>query len=201
MPRLLVIHTSLNGSDSLSSTLANDAAARWQERNPTGTIEELNFASTPIPHLTADTFGAFNTATEDRTPNQQELVALSDSLIKQVQEANEVILAVPMYNFGVPSQLRAYIDHIARAGITFRYTPDGPVGMVELEKVTVIATRGGRYAGTALDTQTAYLKNFFRFLGVTNVEFVYAEGLAMGEEALAESIASARSAIEALHAA
>lgn len=201
MPRLLVIHTSLNGSDSLSSTLASDAAARWQERNPTGTVEELNFTSRPIPHLTAETFGAFNTAEDERTPNQQELVALSDALIKQVQDADEVILAVPMYNFGVPSQLRAYIDHIARAGITFRYTPEGPVGMVELAKVTVVATRGGRYAGTELDTQTAYLKNFFSFLGVSNVEFIYAEGLAMGEEALAESIASARSAIDALHAA
>ena len=201
MPRLLLIHTSLNGSNSLSSALAGDAVARWQEKNPAGTIDERDFATTPIPHLTAETFGAFTTAAEDRTPEQNELVALSDTLIEQLRDADEAILAVPMYNFGVPSQLRAYFDHIARAGITFRYTPEGPVGMVELTKVTVVATRGGRHAGTALDTQSAYLKNFFSFLGVANVEFVYAEGTAMGEDALTASIASARNAIDALHAA
>lgn len=201
MPRLLLIHTSLNGSNSLSSALANDAVTRWQERHPTGTVDELDFDTTPIPHLTAETFAAFITAAEERSSKQREQVALSDTLIEQLQSADELILAVPMYNFGVPSQLRAYFDHIARAGITFRYTPEGPVGMLAIPKAMVVATRGGRYVGTSLDTQSTYLKNFFAFVGVDNVEFVYAEGTAMGDDALAASIAGARSAIDALHAA
>ncbi len=200
MPRLLLIHTSLNGTESLSSALASEAVARWREQNPDGTIDELDFATSPIPHLTAETFKAFVTPSEERTGGQRDQVALSDALIAQLTGADEVILAVPMYNFGVPSQLRAYFDHIARAGITFRYTPTGPVGLVELNSLTVIATRGGRYVGTPLDTQSNYLKNFFGFLGIDNVNFIYAEGTAMGEEALTASISTARKAIDSLHA-
>ncbi len=198
MPNLLVIHTSLNGTHSLSSSLANDAVDLWKSANPLGTVSELNFAESPVPHLDAETFAAFLTPDTERTPEQQELAALSDALIQQISEADEVVMAVPMYNFGVPSKLRAYFDHIARAGVTFRYTPEGPVGLLDLNKVTVIATRGGTYAGTPLDTQSQYLKNFFAFLGVTNVEFAYAEGTAMGDEALAAAISEARSTLVSL---
>jgi FMN-dependent NADH-azoreductase len=96
-----------------------------------------------------------------------------------------------MYNFGVPSQLKAYFDHIARAGVTFRYTANGPEGLLTGKKVYVFAARGGQYAGTALDTQTGYVRDFLRFLGLADVEFVYAEGLAMGPETRDASLGKA----------
>jgi len=105
-----------------------------------------------------------------------------------------------MYNFGVPSALKAYFDHIARAGRTFRYTEKGPVGLLAGRKAIVVATRGGLYAGTALDTQTAYVRDFLRFIGIADVEFVYAEGLAMGEEPKARALAKAHETIRGITA-
>ncbi|MFK8029351.1 MAG: FMN-dependent NADH-azoreductase [Gammaproteobacteria bacterium] len=197
MKRLTLVHTSLNGTKSLSSSLAKEYASTWKTQHSDSMVTEIEFATTPIPHLTAETFGAFVTPPEERSAEQRDLVAPSDKLIEQLKASDELVLAVPMYNFGVPSQLRAYFDHIARAGTTFRYTPNGPEGLVELEKVTVIATRGGRYAGTELDTQTTYLTNFFNFIGVSNIDFIYAEGTAMGEESLTSSINEARRSINA----
>ena len=105
-----------------------------------------------------------------------------------------------MYNFGVPSTLKAYIDHIARAGATFKYTEKGPVGLLTGKKAYVFATRGGLYAGTPLDTQTAYVRDMLRFLGIDDVEFVYAEGLAIGAERKAAALSQAQRAIERLAA-
>lgn len=201
MAHLLVIHSSINGSDSLSSSLAAEARDAWKTRHPDGTVTEVDFSKTPVPHLTAETFGAFVTPESERTDAQQQLVRQSDEFIDQLQQATELVLAVPMYNFGVPSQLRSYFDHIARAGVTFSYTPEGPKGKLSMDKVTVVATRGGQYAGTPMDTQTEYLKNFLRFLGMDRVQFVYAEGTAMGEDALADAIAKARNALQLLNAA
>ncbi|MEM7082098.1 MAG: NAD(P)H-dependent oxidoreductase [Pseudomonadota bacterium] len=199
MKHLLLIHTSLNGAKSLSSSLALEAAASWTRAHPESHIETLDFAETPIPHLTADTFGAFVTPDAERSDEQRTRVALSDRLVEQLKAADDIILAVPMYNFGVPSQLRAYFDHVARAGVTFRYTSDGPVGLLDDKRVTVIATRGGQYEGTPLDNQTKYLEQFLGFLGLDNVRFVYAEGTAMGDEALDTAVQSARASIHALH--
>jgi FMN-dependent NADH-azoreductase len=103
-----------------------------------------------------------------------------------------------MYNFGVPSTLKAYFDHIARAGVTFRYTANGPEGLLKGKKAYVLAARGGLYAGTALDTQTAYVRDFLRFIGIEDVEFVYAEGLNIGDAAKRAGLAAAYAAIERL---
>jgi FMN-dependent NADH-azoreductase len=105
-----------------------------------------------------------------------------------------------MYNFGIPSQLKAYFDHIARAGVTFRYTDKGPVGLLTGKKVYVMATRGGMYAGTPRDSQTAYVRDFLAFIGITDVEFVYAEGLNMGAESKDAALANAGTAISRLAA-
>jgi FMN-dependent NADH-azoreductase len=105
-----------------------------------------------------------------------------------------------MYNFGVPSQLKAYFDHIARAGVTFKYTEKGPVGLLSGKKVYVFAARGGLYARTPLDTQTNYVRDFLRFLGMTDVEFVYAEGLAISAQSKEAGIARAKAEIARLAA-
>jgi FMN-dependent NADH-azoreductase len=117
----------------------------------------------------------------ERSEAQAALAKVSDTYVAQVQAADTIVLGVPMYNFGVPSALKAWIDRIARAGVTFKYTDTGPVGLLSDKKIIVAAARGGMYAGTPADTQTPYLTSFFNFLGLTDIEFVYAEGLAMGD--------------------
>ncbi|MGH8764912.1 MAG: FMN-dependent NADH-azoreductase, partial [Burkholderiales bacterium] len=121
-----------------------------------------------------------------------------DGLIDELRRADTIVLGLPMYNFGVPSTLKAYFDHIARAGVTFRYTETGPVGLLTGKKAYVLATRGGLYAGTPRDTQTAYVRDFLAFIGITDVEFVYAEGLAIGEASKTASLAKARESIDRL---
>lgn len=134
------------------------------------------------------------TSTDDRTQTQQELAAISDAYIAQVMMADTIVIGMPMYNFGVPSAFKAWIDRIARAGVTFKYTDQGPVGLLKDKKIIVVAARGGMYQGTPLDTQTKYLQDFFGFLGLQDVDFIYAEGLAMPDKE--QSIASAMTQIE-----
>ena len=127
-------------------------------------------------------------------------MAYSDALIAELKRADVIVLGLPMYNFGVPSQLKSYFDHIARAGETFRYTATGPVGLLTGKKAYVFAARGGLYAGTALDTQTSYVRDFLRFVGIADVEFVYAEGLPISAESKAAGLARATAEIERLAA-
>jgi FMN-dependent NADH-azoreductase len=157
-----------------------------------------DLATTPIPHLTAERFGAFTTAADARTPAQEAVLAESDALIDEIKAADVVVLGLPLYNFGIPSTLKAYFDHIARSGVSFRYTENGPVGLLGGRQVRVFAARGGLYVGTPLDTQTAYVRNFLAFLGLTDVEFIYAEGLAMGDDHRNGALAQARENLEAL---
>mgnify|MGYP000426261962 CR=1 FL=1 len=146
-------------------------------------------------------FAALFTPAEQRTPEQAARVALDDALIAQVQSADAIVLGVPMYNFGVPVQLKAWIDAIARAGVTFRYTANGPEGLITGKKVYVLATRGGVYAGTPQDSQTAYVRDFLGFIGITDVNFVFAEGIAYGPEMATKAQSDAKAAIDSVVAA
>ena len=119
-------------------------------------------------------------------------------LIDELSRADVIVIGLPMYNFGVPSTLKAYFDHIARAGVTFRYTDKGPVGLLRGKKVFVFAARGGLYAGTPRDTQTPYVRDFLSFLGMDDVEFIYAEGLALGDEHQKKALDRAHAAIDRL---
>lgn len=200
MKTLLQLKTSLFSDQGESSRLSNRYVEQWKARSPGGRVIVRDLALEPVPHLDAAGFKAFLAKPAERTPQQAHFVSDSDALIEELKLADEVVIGLPLYNFGVPSALKAYIDHIARAGVTFRYTPSGPVGLLNGKKVHVFAARGGRYAGTPLDTQTGYVRDVLRFLGMTDVEFVYAEGLAMGEALKAESLASAHAQIDALGA-
>ena len=191
MTTLLQINSSINNGDGQSSRLANQFVAAFRERNPDARFIKRDLAAEAVPHLTAERFGAFITKPEEHTPTQRAVVAYSDALIAELKSADVFVLGLPMYNFGVPSQLKAYFDHIARAGVTFRYTPNGPEGLLTGKKVYVFAARGGQHVGTALDTQTSYVRDFFRFLGISDLEFVYAEGLAVGPEVREASLAKA----------
>ncbi len=195
MKTLLQLNSSLNGQEGASSQLSKRFVTAWRERNPKGRVLIRDLAAEPVPHLSAERFQAFLTDPKERDAEQQTVVAYSDALIEELRQADTIALGLPMYNFGVPSTLKAYIDHIARAGVTFRYTENGPEGLLRGKNAVVFATRGGRYAGTAKDTQTAYVRDFLAFIGITDVEFVYAEGLAMGEESRDRALSGAYRAI------
>ena len=183
MTTLLQINASINNDSGQSSRLANQFVETFRARDPHAKVVVRDVAAAePVPHLTAERFGAFITKSEERSAAQHAVVAYSDALIEEIKQADVVVIGLPMYNFGVPSQLKAYFDHIARAGVTFAYTEKGPVGKLTGKKVYVFAARGGQYSGTPLDTQTGYVRDFLAFLGMTDVQFVYAEGLAISPE-------------------
>jgi FMN-dependent NADH-azoreductase len=198
MKTLLQIRSSLFSDNGASSQLANRFVAQWLDRNPRGRVIVRDFAVEPVPHLDARRFMAFLARPEDRTPEQAAVVGYSDALIQEIKDADVVVLGLPMYNFGLPSTLKAYFDHIARAGVTFRYTEQGSVGLLGGKKVYVFAARGGFYAGTARDTQTPYVRDFLSFLGMADIEFVHAEGLAISAAAKEQSLAKAGAHVDRL---
>ena len=201
MTTLLQINASINNGNGESSRLANQFVAAFHKRHPKATIVVRDVAAAePVPHLNAERFGAFITKPEQRSAAQQAVVAYSDALINELKQADVIVLGLPMYNFGVPSQLKAYFDHIARIGVTFEYTEKGPVGKLTDKKVYVFAARGGVYEGTPMDTQTSYVRDFLRFLGMTHVEFIYAEGLNMGPQSKQAALAKAEAEIAHLAA-
>jgi FMN-dependent NADH-azoreductase len=198
MQTLLVIRTSLFGRQGQSSQLLDAFEARWRERHPGGRVLCRDLAADPIPHLTAEAFAGFQAEPADRTPTQQASTAISDALIAELKMADEILLAVPMYNFTVPSTFKTWMDHVARAGVTFQYTENGPQGLLDDRRVVVVSTRGGRYAGTPADTQTGLVQRFLGLLGLKSVEFVHAEGLAMGPEAAEAASTAATERLETL---
>jgi FMN-dependent NADH-azoreductase len=201
MTTLLQLNSSIHNGNGQSSQLAHRFVAAFRQRHPDTRVIVRDLAGhDQVPHLTAERFAAFITKPEQRSPAQQAEVAYSDALIEELQRADVIVLGLPMYNFGVPSPLKAYFDHIARAGLTFKYGDTGPEGLLRDKKVYVFAARGGVYAGTPLDTQTSYVRDFLRFLGMDEVEFVYAEGLAISPESKDAGLVKAAIHIEQLAA-
>ena len=192
MKTILHLTSSIFGDGGQSSQLAEQFVAGF----PGARVLRRDLSRDPLPHLDAERFGAFLSKPESRTPAQQRVLEESDALIAELKAADTIVIGLPMYNFGIPSQLKAYFDHIARAGVTFKYTDKGSVGLLGGKRAYVFAARGGLYQGTPRDTQTAYVREFLAFLGITDVQFVYAEGLAMGPAAEQDAIASAHEQIE-----
>lgn len=196
---LLQINTSLFSDAGQSTKLADRFVAGRRALDPRLPVVVRDLAREPVPHLTAERFAAFLAKPDARNLQQQAIVAQSDALIDELKTADTIVIGLPMYNFGVPSTLKAYFDHVARAGATFRYTETGPVGLLTGKKAYVLATRGGAHAGTSRDVESAYVRQFLGFLGITDVEFVYAEGLAISEAGKQSSLASAVVAIERIN--
>jgi FMN-dependent NADH-azoreductase len=196
--KVLKINSSLYSQDGQSSQLATQFVDALRERDPALQLVERDLARDPVPHLDAARFQAFLTKAEDRSDEQRAVTDYSDALIRELREADVIVLGLPMYNFGIPSQLKAWFDHVARAGVTFRYTDKGAVGLLTGKKAYVVATRGGVYAGTPNDFQAPFVLQFLGFVGITDVEVVYAEGLALGEESANKSIAAAQARVRRL---
>jgi FMN-dependent NADH-azoreductase len=194
MKTILHLNSSIYGDGGQSSRLAQEFVAQF----PAARVITRDLGKNPLPHLDAERFGAFLAKPETRTPEQQRVLNESDELIAELKQADTLVLGLPMYNFGVPSQLKAYFDHIARAGVTFKYTEKGPVGLLTGKQAYVFAARGGLYQGTPRDTQTPYVREFLGFLGITDVQFVYAEGLAISATSKSESLAAAQRSLRSL---
>lgn len=200
MTHALLLTSSLNGPQGQSSRLAHAYLDRLTAQSPGLRLTHRDLAVDPPPHLDAETFAAFGTPPDERSADQRERVAWSDAAIAELREADLVVVAAPMYNFGVPSALKAWMDHVARAGVTFRYTENGPQGLLTGRRAVVVSTRGGRYVGTPNDSQTPFIASFLGFIGLGPVEFVHAEGLAMGEDQAAAALESARRDLDRLAA-
>ena len=198
--KILQINGAARSNGANSTKLADSITTRLKSKHPQATLEVRDLAANPHPVLDEAALGALFTPADQRTPEQAARVALDDALIAQVQSADVIVLGVPMYNFGIPVQLKTWIDAIARAGVTFQYTANGPEGLIKGKKVYLALARGGMYRDTPNDSQVPYLKTVLGFLGMTEVECVYAEGLAMGAEGAIQSFAKAEETLDTMFA-
>ena len=198
--KLLHIDSSPLGANSVSRELTRRVVAQWQSGHAGTTLDYLDLSVNAPSHLDMDSLGfrlGLDAAT--LTDAQKRENAVTEKLLAQFLAADVVVIGAPMYNFSIPSQLKAWIDRIAQAGRTFKYTETGPVGLAGGKTVIVASTRGGAYAGAPqMDHQESYLRTVFGFLGITDVRFVRAEGMAMGDAAKAAGLASADADIHAL---
>jgi FMN-dependent NADH-azoreductase len=195
MSKLLLVTSSIFGKDSKSRTIAQEFVDAWRREHGDTVVVERDIGSDPLPHITAERMSAVMTPADKRSPRQAKLAGEADRLIEEVEAADIVVLAAPMYNFTLPSTLKAWFDHIARAGRTFRYTEKGPVGQLTGKKVFVVTARGGIYTdgpAKVMDFHEPYLRGMLGFLGLTDVTFVYAEGLAVSPESADAGLAKAR---------
>lgn len=200
MTTILQLNTSLFGESGQSSRLTNEFVAQWRAKQPKVRIIRRDFAVDPIPHLTAERINAISVPAAERSTEQVREASIADELIEELTMANILIIGVPMYNFGIPTTLKAWFDHVARAGTTFRYTASGPEGLMKNKKAYLFMTRGGKYAGTESDLQTPYIKQFLAFIGISDVEFIFVEGLAMGNDVGNKALETANARILALAA-
>ncbi|WP_323123129.1 FMN-dependent NADH-azoreductase [Burkholderia alba] len=198
MTTILQINSAARSQGAQSTLLADELTAKLQKSHPAATVTVRNLLADALPHLDDAVLGAFFTPADKRSAEQNAIVAKSDALIAELNAADVIVIGAPLYNFGVSSQLKTYFDWIARAGVTFRYTANGPEGLINGKKVYVVSARGGKYFGTPNDTQTPFLKTFLGFVGMTDVSFIYAEGLNLGPESASASLAGARDAIAAV---
>lgn len=179
MKTVLKIDSSLFGENGVSSQLNQKVVAELSEKYSDLAVINRSFSEQAIPHLDGDWIQALSTPEASRSAEQQQKVDFSDGLINEVKQADILVIGLPMYNFNIPSMLKAWIDHIARAGVTFKYTEQGPVGLLNGKQVYLVTTRGGVHKDSARDTQIQFVTTFLNFIGLTEIEVVYAEALNM----------------------
>jgi len=198
MKRILFIHTSLFGDDSASTKIAQSLVEQMLSDNPGSEVTRIDLAEASLPHLDGEEFKSWTVPAEQRNAKQASLASRSDALIDQLLSHDTLVLAVPMYNLGIPSTLKAWIDRVSRAGKTFSYTSNGPVGLVKDMQAYLVFARGGMYRNTPLDTQTGYLKSVLGLMGIGVAETIYAEGLNMGAGQREKSLAGAMDKVRTL---
>lgn len=195
---ILQINSSARSSGSISGQLADEIVADLRVKSPDASLTRIDLALNPVTVLDETALGALMTDVADRTIAQAAIVTEYDARIAEIQAADVVVLAVPMYNFGVTTQLKNWIDAISRARVTFQYTEKGPEGLLTGKKVYVALSRGGFHRDQPSDILVPYLRTVLAFLGMTDVQFVYAEGLGYGDDYVTKAMESARAEIAAL---
>jgi FMN-dependent NADH-azoreductase len=195
---ILHITSSSRGAASYSSRVAANVIAEITGRTHGATVKVRDLAHDPLPHIDDDFVVATRSPAGPQTDKQRGQLALSNALVDELFAADVIVIAVPMINFTIPSNLKSWIDHIARAGRTFSYSEAGPKGLVTDKQVIIVPARGGIYAaGNAMDFQVPYLKSVLGFLGMTDVQVVEVEGVAYGPEAAEKAVEAANAKIHA----
>lgn len=192
MSRVLVIESSARQEGSVSRQLTADFIARWQAVHPQDQLTIRDLARQPVPHLDETLLGGWMKPAEQQTEAEQAAAARSSELTEELLAADVLVLAAPMYNFAIPSTLKSWLDHVLRAGVTFKYTETGPQGLLSGKRAFVLTARGGIYSGSGLDHQEPYLRQALAFIGIDDVQFIHAEGLNLGAESHEQGLSRAR---------
>ncbi|WP_226372658.1 FMN-dependent NADH-azoreductase [Allosphingosinicella flava] len=199
MANVLIINSSAQGDASVSSRLTREFAERVRAARPDAAIAVRDVGRDPVPHLVAETVAGIRG--QPVTDAERAARTLSDTLVDELRAADILVIGAPMYNFGIPSTLKTWFDHVLRARVTFRYTENGPEGLMTGKKVIVIESRAGIYSegeAAAMDAQEPHLRGMLGFMGLTDVAFVRVEGLAFGPEAADAAIKAANEALASL---
>jgi FMN-dependent NADH-azoreductase len=198
MSRVLVIESSARQQGSVSRELTQQFIANWKAANPADQIQVRDVAANPLPHLDLTLLGGWMTPAEQQSEAEKAALVRSNELTDELLAADVLVLAAPMYNFAIPSTLKAWLDHVLRAGVTFKYTETGPQGLLTGKRAIVLTARGGIYAGSALDHQEPYLRQALAFIGIHDVQFIHAEGMNMGGEFVEKGLAQAKAKLAEL---
>ena len=195
MSNVLIIESSARQQDSISRQLTQQFISQWQVAHPADRITVRDVALNPVPHLDANLLGGWMKPAEQRNDDEQVSLDRSNELTDELLAADVLVMAAPMYNFAVPSTLKAWLDHVLRAGVTFKYTDTGPQGLLTGKKAYVLTARGGLYAGSTTDHQEPYLRQVMAFIGIHDVAFIHAEGMNLGGDFQEKGLNQARSRI------
>lgn len=198
MSNVLVLKSSILANYSQSNVLADYFVDQWRQQHSDDKIQVRDLAADPIPVLDGELVGALRPSDAPLTPRQQDALELSNTLVEELQASDVIVITAPMYNFNISTQLKNYFDLVARAGVTFRYTEAGPEGLLKGKKVYVLTSRGGIHKDTNTDLVTPYLRVFLGFIGLTDVEFVFEEGIAYGPEMATKAQQDAKALITQL---
>ncbi|VVN75516.1 FMN-dependent NADH-azoreductase [Pseudomonas fluorescens] len=180
MSRVLIIESSARQQDSVSRQLTQTFISQWKTAHPNDPITVRDLAVNPVPHLDINLLGGWMKPAEQRNDIEQASLERSNQLTDELLTADVLVMAAPMYNFAIPSTLKAWLDHVLRAGVTFKYTDTGPQGLLSGKRAYVLTARGGIYSGSTADHQEPYLRQVMGFIGIHDVTFIHAEGMNLG---------------------
>ena len=198
MSNVLIIESSARQQGSFSRQLTQQFISQWQATHPTDQVTVRDLALHPVPHLDANLLGGWMKPEAQRSADEHASLKRSDELTDELLAADVLVLAAPMYNFAIPSTLKAWLDHVLRAGVTFKYTETGPQGLLTGKKAYVLTARGGLYAGSTSDHQEPYLRQVMAFVGIHDVTFIHAEGMNLGGDFQEKGLNQAKARLSAI---
>ena len=198
MSNVLIIESSARQQGSFSRQLTQQFVSQWQAAHPADQVTLRDLALNPVPHLDANLLGGWMKPEAQRNADEQSSLQRSNELTDELLAADVLMLAAPMYNFAIPSTLKAWLDHVLRAGVTFKYTETGPQGLLTGKKAYVLTARGGLYAGSTSDHQEPYLRQVLAFVGIHDVTFIHAEGMNLGGDFQEKGLNQAKASLFAI---